>query len=567
MIFRIEKILFIFFIVCLTMIVSCAKIGSPTGGKKDIDPPRVIEFKPERGALMFKEKLIEIEFDEYVQLKGLNQQMIVSPPMKNKPISLLKGKKLEIEFQDTLKENTTYYIDFGEGIADINEGNLLKDFFYTFSTGSYFDTLAITGKVLNAFDLTVEKEPIMVVLYKSKNDSVVFNSFPDYAGRTKSDGTFYIPGISPGNYQVFALKDGNGNIAYEKGVEKVGFLDSITTLSSLVMSVDTAMRDSIKVAQSALKLDFLVFSEQDEKQYIKKYERKIPQQLFIQFNNPVDSFSYQGVFVSTEGKVFKEVNVRRDSMMLWLTDTSLIKTDTLRLILNYFAREIGIRSDTLLFRTSEEKDLRKKTSKKEEKNKIKISVSGSQDTFLPLALASDYPIRKIDASRIKLELLEDTIYKSVLFQLLQDSTSARKYHLFAKWMPGSSYKITMLTGAFEDYFSFGHDTINSQFTTRNDDYYGKLVLKFKKSEGTKIIQLLDQGKVAHSKILKGESQLTFDFLHPKSYTLKVISDLNSNGEWDTGDVIQKKQPEAVFIYPKPLVVKSNWDIEEEVDLK
>ncbi|MEK6616765.1 MAG: Ig-like domain-containing protein, partial [Bacteroidota bacterium] len=142
----------------------CAQIVNPNGGPKDVSPPHAVKYIPDSAKTNFSTKNIVIVFDEYIQLNDLQKQLVISPPMNIQPEIKVKGKSLLIELKDTLRKNTTYTFNFGNSIRDFTEANALEDFQYVFSTGSFIDSLKLSGAVKNAFDLKTEKG-ILVMLY------------------------------------------------------------------------------------------------------------------------------------------------------------------------------------------------------------------------------------------------------------------------------------------------------------------------------------------------------------------------------------------------------------------
>ncbi len=215
-------ILVIFTAICW----SCAQQGSPSGGPKDEDPPLVLESDPPNYSTRFEAKKIQITFDEFIVLDNVNQQLVVSPPMEEKPEVRLKGKSLFIEFTEELKDSTTYTLNFGSAIKDLHEGNKLLNFEYVFSTGNVLDSLSIRGTLKYAWDHTVPKDPITIMLYEELRDSVPLTEIPLYVGRSDDSGVFSINNLKADTFKIFALKDGNYNLLFDLPSEEIAFLDS-----------------------------------------------------------------------------------------------------------------------------------------------------------------------------------------------------------------------------------------------------------------------------------------------------------------------------------------------------
>ena len=214
------------FILCIGFILcGCANMGQgPTGGKKDIVAPSATKFSPQNKATNVKGNKIEILFDEYIQVNNANQNIIVSPPQKTQPITKGIGKKVVMEFRDTLQPNTTYTIDFGKSIGDYTENNLTKDFVYSFSTGENVDSLKLSGIVLNADNLT-PCEDIYVGIHSICDDSTFTNRPFERIAKTDKNGKFTILGAGNKQYKIFALKDLNNNYYYDQRGETIAFED------------------------------------------------------------------------------------------------------------------------------------------------------------------------------------------------------------------------------------------------------------------------------------------------------------------------------------------------------
>ena len=196
--------------VIIILLYACASTGTPDGGPYDETPPKFVRATPEPNATNNKRKKIAIEFDEFIKIENAAEKVIISPPQTEMPEVKASGKRVLVEFFDTLRDNTTYTIDFGDAIVDNNEGNPMGNFSYAFSTGEIIDTMEVSGTVLNAQDLEPIKG-IQVGLHSNLNDSA-FTSLPFVRiSRTDSRGHFTIKGVAPGKYRIYALKDGNQN--------------------------------------------------------------------------------------------------------------------------------------------------------------------------------------------------------------------------------------------------------------------------------------------------------------------------------------------------------------------
>ena len=232
----------------------CAQIVNPNGGPKDVAPPRAVKYIPDSAKTNFSSKNIAIVFDEYIQLNDLQKQLVISPPMNIQPEIKVKGKSLLIELKDSLRKNTTYTFNFGNSIRDFTEANAIEDFQYVFSTGSFIDSLKLSGAVKNAFDLKTEKG-ILVMLYDTYDDSVSCKKLPSYFARTKEDGSYKINNIKSGIYKVFALKDANANYIYDLPTESIAFSDTLIAINKN-SSLDLSLFKEEPQKQKLLKANF-----------------------------------------------------------------------------------------------------------------------------------------------------------------------------------------------------------------------------------------------------------------------------------------------------------------------
>ena len=524
----------IFYIIICFFFLACAQVVAPTGGIKDTTPPSTLIISPENSTINFTSKTIEIEFDEFVRLNQLNDELIVSPPLANKITTKLKGKKLIIELNDTLKENTTYVLNFGNAIVDVNESNELESFQYVFSTGPLIDSLSVAGAIVDAFSLAPEKE-VLVMLYDDlTNDSIPYLKLPTYISRADDQGKFKITNIAEGNYKLFALIDGNKNYLYDQPAEKIGFISELLSINKSI--------DSIKVH---------VFEEERSKQYVEKQAIK-NNTLTLSFNEKLDSFTFAGIDTSLKSVLLSyQLNSARDSALFWWKEVDELKV----------RMEItdGIKfTDTIKFKID--------SLPKKSQLKLETSLSKKHQYFRPISLKFNRPIQSIDTSFIQLLNSDST---AVNYSIKKDSSNQQVLSLSFKAEEDSTYEVAILPNAFIDIYNRTTDSISSkiQFDTPSD--YGQLKVKVNTniSSIARLIQLTD----ANGKLLKEQNledfQTTFYHLKPGKYRLKLIVDENNNGKWDPGKYLKNKQAEKVILYDEDINLRSNWDQEIEWILK
>ena len=212
-------------LLCILILAACASIGSPDGGAYDETPPKVVKCQPANMSVNNRDKKLTLTFDEFIVLENASEKVVVSPPQKEMPEIRTSGKRIHITLNDSLKENTTYTVDFSDAIVDNNEGNPMGNFTYAFSTGTEIDTMEVSGTLLEAENL----EPIkgmLVGLYVDLSDSAFTTQSFTRVSRTNSRGQFTIKGVAPGKYRIYGLQDMDGDFRFSQKAEKIAF-DSV----------------------------------------------------------------------------------------------------------------------------------------------------------------------------------------------------------------------------------------------------------------------------------------------------------------------------------------------------
>jgi hypothetical protein len=568
--------------------LSCAQVGSPSGGPRDEDPPQVLESDPPNYSIRFEAKKILITFDEYIVLDNVNQELIVSPPMEEKPEVKLRKKTLILEFEEELKENTTYTFNFGNAIKDLHEGNKLQNFEYVFSTGDVLDSLSVKGTLEYAETLKRPEEAISIMLYSDLRDSVPLTEIPLYVGRSDDSGIFSINNLRPDEYKVFALKDGNNNFLFDMASEEIAFLDSSLMVSTdfvrQLLGVDSssvfvdALPDSTATDSDSIPdpgpdltsvyIDLMLFTELSEIQYLTDYMREDPRRLEIVFALPLsDTFQYN--FLLEEGEeisFLEDFSDRRDSLTLWVIDSLQYKKDSLWMALMYTVKDTAdqyvSQKDTLIFSYKEKTSRKRRRDESESVETLAVKTirnRGFQDLHNKLGLSLDFPLEKVTDSLISLYHIPDSVDLPVPFSVEADSLLLNRALLTADWESAAKYRLEILPGAIASIYPLEHDTIVVSFETRDSEYYGQILLNLQNVNHRVLVQLLSKQKVISQIKVDADGQYVFSHLSPREYTFKFVHDLNKNGRWDTGKYLKKLQPEPVEFLPGNIEVRSNWD--------
>lgn len=570
--------------IIILSIINCARVGSPVGGEKDILPPEIIESIPNNYSTNFSTDKIEIWLNEFIRFDNLQQKLVISPPLNEKPEIFVKGKSIIINMgKQKLKENTTYTFSFYDAIVDNNEGNAIKDYEFVFSTGSWLDSLSVNGIVLRAFDLEPEKEGIEVLLYDLLDDTVPKTTPPLYIGKPDEEGRFRINNIKSDTFRIFALKDGNRNHYFDQSGETFAFLDSSFLVEASqeffrdTTAKDTLAADTTEIDREEILPDvrLFLFVEDHSIQYLKNSTRETREHLQMVFNKPLKSKKLEITpidFSITDKWYIKEDFIVGDTINLWLTDTIVSGLDLITLKLDYLKKDSTGNyiqfADTITLRyipPSGKTGRGKQISVETQKTLLltpSIRSNSQIDPNQKIVIESKTPVEIIDTSKIKLFLFEDSLKINTGYILGKDSLQIRKFRFSTEWQEAAKYQLFILPGAFTSIYNYNNDTLILDFNTRKLDYYGKIIVTLKEIPDNMVIQLLDnKGEVKREKTGWKNSLVEFSFLHPGKYKLKAIYDRNKNGKWDTGNYEEKRQPEKVIFFKKELDVRTNWDLE------
>jgi hypothetical protein len=506
---------------------------TPSGGDKDESPPELRKSTPPLNTVYFNNDGFQLEFDELLVLDNINSQLIVSPPLAEKPEVKAMKKKLIVKFKkEDLLENTTYSFNFGFAIKDFNEGNVLTNFKYVFSTGSYIDSLALSGKVIDSFT----EEPmanVAVLMYRSLEDSMPLTSLPNYFGITGEDGQYLISNIKNGTYKMFALLDMNQNYIFDQASEKIAFLNEAVVLDSSIGGVN-----------------FNLFSEENYNQFIIKEELEDYGRATFIFNKPLNN-----VEIILKDQVFPEddylqkLYYERDTLKIWFPDYE----DKFTLII----KEDSIFSDTIAMEIEPVFSI-------DEMPPFSISpnLTGTVDLNKTLILNFENPITEWNAQFIS--LYEDSIQLNIK-PFFKDSVKTNLVIPY-KWKEKSKYFLQIGLGSFVDFYDQKNDVFELRFGAQDANFYGQLHINIDigDTQAPYIFHLLDKElNVINERIVEGNMKVSYMYLRPDEYTFRLIQDINKNGKWDTGDYEEHLQPEPVIYYPSTTKVRSNWEMDLE----
>jgi len=524
-----KKIFFYITLIPVLNTISCARIGSPNGGSKDSIPPVMVIAKPANKTTSFKKDKIVISFDEYIKIQKLNTQLIISPPIEKRPIiKPQKGvsKKISIQFLDSLKANTTYTINFGNSIVDNNEGNELGKLSYVFSTGPKLDSLFVMGNITDPLS-NKQIENISVMAYKNANDTLIGNYIPDYLTNTLKSNHYILENLAEADYKIIALEDKNNNYKYDKGIERIAFLNRSIKLSS--------KKDSI---------NFTLFKEPKNFKIYKPKQTKGNQLILGYEGNSVPKLKIEG---TDKNNYLISQKQNKDSLYIWFKKIPL---DSI---------QITAKLDTLV---------KKYTLKLRELEKDTMLISSSLNNILhpndSLILTTNIPVNYINLDSIQL-LENDSI--AIPFKIISQPTKHKLYANFDRQI-NKTYTLNFKKAAFTDFLTNSNTAKKIQVSTLDAEEYGELVLNIQNPLNYNlIIELLEKtsSKKMTSYITKSNI-VRFKNLEAKLYKVRIIKDLNKNNKFDNGFFLQKRQPEPVTNYSKTLKIRANSKINENISI-
>ncbi len=535
---------FLYILLISIALTGCAKRGSITGGAKDTIPPILVGSSPRNMSTEFKGKEIRIDFNEYIKIKDINKQLIISPPMTTQPEIIPMGSAsrfISIKIKDTLQENTTYSFNFGQSITDNNEGNPYSQFKFIFSTGAYIDSLMLRGGIKDAYSRETDNF-VTVMMYEANetfNDSTIYKERPRYVTNTlDSMVNFSLENLKEGKYHLIALKDKNNNYKFDPKTDKIAFLnetvnvpDSLITGYQLELFTEKPVFKAIKPSQVSSNRLFAGY-EGD------------PKEMKVRVRNGAGTEDITSMLTRVRDK---------DSLNVWLPR--------------------GLVADSLKVQVSHRDSIKDFTVKfKEMKAADSLTVEAVQKGGLhfreKFMLRPSTPIVTIDSTKITL-VNKDSL--AVRYTYAYDAFRQELEFDFPK-EESEKYTFLMYPGALTDFYGQSNDTLKYALSTKTYGEYGNMRILLENANRFPLILELTnaKGEVKASYYSEGETQINFDAILPDKYHLRVIYDDNKNREWDTGSYLEKRQPEEIIWYTNGsddlIDVRENWDVEQPFNL-
>ena len=588
----------------------CASMMTPTGGPRDTLPPVILNMTPDNFSVnrpIVHHEKIYIEFDEFVQLKDQQKEFFTSPQMKKKPLVSMRGKGIVVQLRDTLEANTTYALNFGSAVRDNNEGNPLYSMRYVFSTGPTIDSMIFSGYTADSYKAdSVSKSfiwffPADSVENVAEYDSTIFKYKPAVIARAENNGIFIAQNLKPIPSRVYAVQDKNDNQMYEPGSDQVGFLEKSYNPAEMP---DFAMwYDSIRQYVTAEPQLYLrMFTDKAfRRQLLSQTERPLQHKAMLYFGaaHPrIERIRFDSI---PEDRVIVDPQtVGRDTIALWFNMPSSALPDTIKGEITYFKHDtVNVLQEVteplkLSWRLIETKEQEKEREildrdrrqaeaagekwvepKKENPFAYKLPLTGEINPENNLTVDFDYPLTRLDSAAMLLTLTRsDNSIEDVPVRFVRDTGLLRRWHIEAPWTSGGQYTLTIPKGAITDVAGFSNDSIVRKYTVLDPEKFAtvKIHVKGKDDKAKYILQLLDGSNALKQEkrdVTTGDWQ--FNYVPAGEIKFRIIEDMNGNGKWDTGNVVERLQPERAEIYANDegedtFATKTNWEVEFSIDM-
>tara|TARA_R110002050_G_scaffold195593_1_gene330419 strand:+ start:7442 stop:9106 length:1665 start_codon:yes stop_codon:yes gene_type:complete len=543
--------------ICMgVLLIQCAQPRPITGGTKDVTPPQIVHSSPQNLTTGFTGSTIAFEFDEYIQVKGLAAEMVVSPPLDRPVEYQIKGKRLFIEIQEKLEDNTTYNFNFGNAIVDLNEGNPLDSNLFVFSTGEVIDSGFVKGIVKDAYTLQPIKNA-SVVLYDATIDSAVYKGNPAYIGKTDANGAYEINYLAEKKYQIFAIEHPGQDYIYQP-FGNVGFYPAEFSPSQ----TDT--------------IDFFLFKEKDPAQYISKDFSREYFSFVLGFK---DVLRHPVFDLKPNEATFVIEELQADSFKFWIANEKDIDSVTVQI-----SDDTGYKDTIAITLFEKDKFFKKLKRKKQTTYPLTLGLNTKSKVhhyFDTLRLNFDRPVKSWKLDSMLLVQGSDTLPVSTLMtkNLLQmklptrpkgTSRELRSMDISYKWEISQDYALICYPGAFTDIENQTNDTTVMRFKTLHFEDYGSFLFKVNVPNYSEplLLELLDtDGKYIRSYYIKSGDVIHHPLAIPGKFKLRLILDRNNNHKWDTGELEKQIQPEEIIYYNGELEIRPNWDMEETWNVK
>ncbi|NMB36495.1 MAG: Ig-like domain-containing protein [Bacteroidales bacterium] len=577
------------FLLCLLLSKSCANTTTPpSGGPKDTIPPVLMKVNPDFNATNFPryDGKIALTYDEYTVVKNPSD-IYLSPPMRKRVTHKIKGKNIVFSIPDTLAENRTYTLDFGESLADNNEGNIAPRLVYAFSTGPTVDSLYITGNIIDCQTLQpVEK--VLVALYTDHSDSACFNIYPDAASKSDKWGFFSIRNIRDTLYRMVAFTDSDNDSKYDPTKDQIAFLDTLirpvdVIRDSIYELMPFDMKDTLACEARHSMYELLIFTELQSVQFLKNSGRSSEKVGFLSFNAPDVEIADIEFFGIADSCVIIQYTPARDSLDFWINTPNRLE-DSLLIKLNYKRTDsTGVLRDTIenlsLALPKPEAASGRQAEQKPKDTVFNFRVDAKNENIAQdgISLTSALPI--IDSNKEMLILTATNPRHqtdTITFKFEQDPQEIRRFIMYMdrEIRDGYEYEFTVPQGSFFNLDNLPNAEVKTKFNLPQTEDACSITLELTGVETRYIVELVDKDRkdVFRKYNIERDTSLLFPYLRPQEYSVRITEDRNRNGLFDSGNFLDKRQPEKVRMYqPSPgvyiLTLPEMTDLIQTIDIK
>lgn len=518
-------------------IFGCAAQQPPQGGPRDQTPPKLVKAIPGNKTRNFASKQIDLEFDEFIKLTNAYQEISMSPAMEKQPEYSSNKRKLKIEFKDSLQKNTTYVINFGKAIQDVNESNILKNFTYVFSTGNHIDSLSISGTVTNT--LTQEKEKdVLVFIFPVKQDTLFGKKKPSIFALTDSSGNFALNNLREDDYRIYALKEASPDKIFNRDEELIAFLKK-----PIHLKADTS------------NIQLNLFKQDPEKFRVSEKRFDTDGKLLLVFNKGLTQPAIKVIYpANVDDRKQVSFSRTKDTASVYLRNMNF---DSLRVAIFDKGKPI----DTIYqLKRKNESFTRVVTTSYNIGSDSKLKPGGN------LVITASIPIENFDQSQITLN--EDSVATSD-YTIQKDTGNYKLLNLKYRWRETSKYELVLNEGALTDIYGDKNKRLSKKFQINKLDNYSQLTVKLTVPDTAKayVVELLSEDKkLIQSDPITKSTSLVYKGILAAKYYVRIIYDENKNGKWDSGNVRLKRQPENIWLNEKLITLRPNWEAEEPVTI-
>ncbi|MDB5126674.1 Ig-like domain-containing domain [Mucilaginibacter sp.] len=528
----------LFILMVILLVYGCASIQKPQGGPRDLTPPKLLKATPENMTRNFAATEIKLEFDEFFKLSNQYQEISISPAQEKQAEYKIGRKTLTIDFKDTLQKNTTYVINFGKAIQDVNESNTLTNFTYVFSTGPHIDSLSMSGTVINSTTQEKEKEAT-VMIFPIKQDSLLFGKKkPAIFTTTDSSGNFSLNNLHDGEYRIYALKEPSPNKIFDNDKELIAF-----SKKSIILNKDTS---NIKLS---------LFQQIPEKFRLSEKKFTPDGILSLVFNKRLNNPSLKVIYPpALDNQKIYEISKTKDTALVFMRNMDF---DSLR---------VAIYDNNKPVDTIYQLKGRKESFVRVLSFKYGINRDNRLKPNTDLRVTANLPIESFENGLIALS--QDSV-NVTNFTIQKDTSNTRSVLIKYRWRVGSKYQLVLNEAAFTDIYGDKNKRTGINFEADKPENYSQLTLQVTVPDSSKryVVELMDEAKtiVRSDPISKSTSIVYKNYLTGK-YRVRIIYDDNRNGRWDSGNVRQKSQPENIWLYEKEITLRPNWEAEEPITI-